>query len=896
MNHRKRKLLNHDENAKRLLQPLTPRQKRPPPLLAVRSSAIPTPPSTTSPPEAPNSPVKDAYELGEVLFGILKNIQVLLKWELKTAELVSSQAQTVVQYGEELRELTLDFNPEYCLVKTSNGSSVGVLEARALKTLGPLAQDSPITYKASILESEWQDSVLSIASHIRKGKPISIRVDVIGPRHKAEEVSRTLGRAMLFLQSPSGWGVLPYENPQCLDLPLPVPREVPQDQNLPLLHSHRDIEMGNCELVAQGDKVEEDDMSDPIRILNGINQDQLSGVVDIDPRITTNLHPYQKKGVEFISRRESGQLLPDQTLWEPLNPDQQTVGYRHAITGAKSRTEDDGAGGILADDMGLGKTLMMIAAILGSKAHAEEYMNQKISGSADNLRGETDRPIVSTKATLIVVISELLLSNWIKQIETHTTPGTIKWYKYHGKERTHDASLFCNYDIVITTYGTIAADFRKRRGVLNGTWWYRCVLDEAHTIRNWSTKQFNAVNDIPAHIRWCMTGTPIQNGLEDLGSLVRFLRVPILDDIGTFRRHICAAAGSPALKQNLPNLQLLLRSICIQRTQALLGLQSSTEVLRLEFLDQERNEYLAMQADCKRAIAMAVSSNSKVSHHHNILVKLLRLREYCDGIKVTSSNSPDALFSIMEQSGKLCCAYCTVEIAGTDTTEDGNAAQLTECGRFICSDNCCTEQYATETSDSKRGCPFCDVTHKKLNMLSKMEDCGVDQEQRVTYPSKLLRLLEDVKIHMNDEKCIIFSAWKRTLNLVECLFTENGITYCRVDGSISSIGRRKKILFDFQERADMRVLLMTLGTGAVGLNDLSVASRVHLLEPQWNPSVERQAIGRVIRLGQEREVKIIRYIMCGSIEELVEKRQIQKLQLASGGFNLSQLAKDMDMI
>lgn len=76
---------------------------------------------------------------------------------------------------------------------------------------------------------------------------------------------------------------------------------------------------------------------------------------------------------------------------------------------------------------------------------------------------------------------------------------------------------------------------------------------------------------------------------------------------------------------------------------------------------------------------------------------------------------------------------------------------------------------------------------------------------------------------------------------------------------------------------------MTLGTGAVGyvlsyhkqgvtdvirLNDLSVASRVHLIESQWNPSVERQAIGRVIRLGQEREVKILRYIMKGSIEEV----------------------------
>lgn len=61
---------------------------------------------------------------------------------------------------------------------------------------------------------------------------------------------------------------------------------------------------------------------------------------------------------------------------------------------------------------------------------------------------------------------------------------------------------------------------------------------------------------------------------------------------------------------------------------------------------------------------------------------------------------------------------------------------------------------------------------------------------------------------------------------------------------------------------------MTLGTGAVGLNDLSVASRVHFLEPQWNPSIESQAVGRVLRLGQEKKCYIVRYVMKGSIEKV----------------------------
>ncbi|KAH8688376.1 SNF2 family N-terminal domain-containing protein [Ilyonectria robusta] len=886
----KRKLPPHDENPTRLLQPLTPRHKRPSPLLAVRRSAeVVTTSSPATPSEVPSSPERDPYELGEVLFGILKDIQVLLKWEPKSTDEPTKIPAKIVHTGENVREFTLDFSAEHCLVRLNTGGAVGVLEARALNALGALVEDtSPVRFEASMPESEWQDIASSMANHIRKAKPITIQIDVIGPRYKAEVVSRTLGVAKLFLQSPAGWGVLPYENPQCLNLPLPVSRKNFHDGN-GILHLHQDNKQGGCDSDGQDDTNEETISLDPVKILNGINQYEFSGLVDIDSRITTELHLYQKKGVEFISRRESGQSLPNQTLWEPLNPEQNTIGYRHAITGAKSRTEEDSPGGILADDMGLGKTLMMIAAILGSKDRAQEYMSQNDAGPVHDLKHQ-HRPIIPTKSTLIVVLSELLLANWVKQIESHTSWGTIKYYKYHGRERTDDPSLFGKYDIVLTTYGTVAADFRKRRGTLNSARWYRTVLDEAHTIRNWSTKQFSAVNDIPAHIRWCMTGTPIQNGLEDLGSLVRFLRVPVLEDIGTFRRHICAGPGSTrTLKQNLPNLHLLLRSICLQRTQDLLGLRSTTKIFRLDFLENERSEYLAMEAVCRTAIDMAV--NSKASHQ-NVLEKLLRLREFCNGITAITSDGPDALFSIMEQSGEIRCAYCTAEITSPDAV-DGRLVQLTECGRFICTDISCTLAYQTETESV---CLVCKVPHRKFNLLTSSEDPIPVRESPRSYPSKLLHLLDDVKLHMGQEKCIVFSVWKRTLNLVEALFTENGIKYCRVDGSISTTTRRKKILLDFQEQDDIRVLLMTLGTGAVGLNDLSVASRVHLIEPQWNPSVERQAIGRVIRLGQEREVNILRYIMKGSIEELVEKRQIQKLQLASGGFNLSQLAKDMDAL
>ncbi|KAK7431621.1 hypothetical protein QQZ08_001839 [Neonectria magnoliae] len=803
---------------------------------------------------------------------MLNEIQVLLKWQPKSPD----PAKIPVGWLEtNLRQLTLDFSSEYCIVRMSNGDDVGVLEGRALRALGPLVlagDDSPVKYDAFMPAPEWQESIKSMVNQGRKGKLVTVSVSVFGPRYKGEEVARRLGNAKLFLQCPTRWTMQVYENPQCLDLPLSIRQDRGPTFHMSGDHTTDPNEVAQQEDSSDSDSKNDDESSAPdlTRIFGGVNQHEYSGAIEIDPRIITNLHLYIPE-----ERASKSRLIPTKIL----------------------STAEDSPGGIIADDMGLGKTLMMMAAILGSANHAQQFLAQTDSESVND-PVQNHHSILNTKATLDVVLSELLLANWTKEIEKHTVPGAIKYYKYHGRERTIDPALFCNYDIILTTYGTIAADFSTQRGTLRKVHWYRTVLDEAHTIRNWSIRQFNAVHDIPARIRWCMTGTPIQNGLKDLGSLVRFLRVPIFEDIATFRRHICVEAESTkTMKHKFPNLRLLLSSICLQRTRDLLQLHSIWHVNRLEFSEQERHKYLTMEAACKQAISMAVNSGKSKASHHNVLEKLLRLREYCNGITNTSPNGVDDLLSIMEQSGELLCAYCTAEISSVDPSLADNLVQLTECGRLICSDICCSLQYSSQIRASEPACPFCSVPHKKDNILGITEDDHTpDGDSYQSFPSKLQYLFKDVKLHLDEEKCIIFSVWKRTLNLVEDLFTANGIQYCRVDGSVSTTMKRKKILLDFQERKDMRVLLITLGTGAVGLNDLSVASRVHLLEPQWNPSVERQAIGRVLRLGQEQEVKIIRYIMRGSIEELVEKRQIQKLRLASGGFNLEQLAKDMKIL
>lgn len=113
---------------------------------------------------------------------------------------------------------------------------------------------------------------------------------------------------------------------------------------------------------------------------------------------------------------------------------------------------------------------------------------------------------------------------------------------------------------------------------------------------------------------------------------------------------------------------------------------------------------------------------------------------------------------------------------------------------------------------------------------------------------------------------IIFSCWTRTLDLIESALQNARIIFQRIDGECPT-AKREKILDDFAKDPHFRVLIMTTGTGAVGLN-LATANRVFIVEPQWNPSVENQAIARALRLGQEQSVQVTRYMVNRTIEQV----------------------------
>ena len=112
----------------------------------------------------------------------------------------------------------------------------------------------------------------------------------------------------------------------------------------------------------------------------------------------------------------------------------------------------------------------------------------------------------------------------------------------------------------------------------------------------------------------------------------------------------------------------------------------------------------------------------------------------------------------------------------------------------------------------------------------------------------------------------------------------------RLDGSLSATGRAN-VLRVFRTNPEIKVLLATISCGGIGL-DLTAASRAYIMEPQWNPMSESQALDRVHRLGQVKEVVTIRYVMRRSFEEQVLKLQRRKQELADLTLNHGNISKD----
>ncbi|RPA81744.1 hypothetical protein BJ508DRAFT_306349 [Ascobolus immersus RN42] len=522
-------------------------------------------------------------------------------------------------------------------------------------------------------------------------------------------------------------------------------------------------------------------------------------------------------------------------------------------------------GGILADDMGMGKTLSMIALL------AEPLPEQ-----AGNL------PVQATSKLRTLVITPVsVLGNWSDQIERYTEKNSLRLSIYHGDRReltrweSDHHEMSATLDIVCTTYSTVVSDYKshqqsQRRSPLHEVVWDRIVLDEAHEIRNSSTKRFGAISELKGRFRWCLTGTPIQNRVEDIGALFQFLRYQPLHSKQVFEREIVKPLK---LREHsgYEKLQGALQNLCLRRLKsAITDLlpPKKQQTLCLPFTPEQRQLYDTVK---RKFTGGSVGSSEKPASKSNALTSILKLRQICDHGEDLLSDA-NGTSSSSDATQLLICRHCATIIASC--AEEIAAMAVRRCQVHAvcvdCFDN--LDNGLDNTGKKEAECSAC------IEM-----QLGTERKQSLSVykgPSVKVKALVSA---INKDKSIVFSCWTRMLDLIEVAFRNSGICFVRIDGGMSR-NMRDEAIRRFNQDFESVVILVSLMAGGTGIN-LTRASRVHIMEPHWNPMIEQQAAERCYRIGQEEEVIVTKYVMEHSFEMNILELQQRKIEVATNSLD-----------
>lgn len=256
--------------------------------------------------------------------------------------------------------------------------------------------------------------------------------------------------------------------------------------------------------------------------------------------------------------------------------------------------------------------------------------------------------------TTLVVAPMSLLAQWQSEAEKASGSGTMKTVVYYGSDKTANLQTLCCEanaaaapDLVITSYGVVLSEFgqiasmssnRGSHGGLFSLDFFRVILDEAHHIKNRQSKTAKACYEISAQHRWVLTGTPIVNRLEDLFSLVRFLRVEPWSNFSYWKTFITVPFESKDFVRALDVVQTVLEPLVLRRTkdmktpngESLVPLPPKTvNVEEIELSKSEREVYDHIYTMAKRTFATNFAAGTLLKSYTTIFAQILRLRQSC---------------------------------------------------------------------------------------------------------------------------------------------------------------------------------------------------------------------------------------------------------------------------
>lgn len=583
--------------------------------------------------------------------------------------------------------------------------------------------------------------------------------------------------------------------------------------------------------------------------------------------------------LNISSKPTSGSRQPSLVTGGVLK-DYQIAGVEWLVT-----LYENGLNGILADEMGLGKTLQTIAFL----AHLREK---------------------GSNGPFLIVAPLSTLDNWVNEFNRFTP--SIPVILYHGtpadRENMRTQYLFKKtdktYPIVVTSYNMIMNDSKFLRRIL----WKYVIVDEGHRLKNMNCKLIQELKSYDTANRLLLTGTPLQNNLSELWSLLNFLLPDIFHDAALFQSWFDFSAlqrenGTQELIANesksklVSSLHAILKPFLLRRMKSDVELElppkreyilyapmtAAQQELYKRLLDRDVKDYLMNKILEARGLLRDdghATSKKRLRTRSKQQPEPTRPKRRATALKPGSYTeiSDTAFFNALDSSADV--------ESDEDNEEIMQAEQIANASRAVANKKlqniimqlrlACNSPHLFYTPWDDQQSEIAEPTEAIVNDSGKM--------------LLLDRLLPE--LFKRGHKVLIFSQFSKMLDIIEDYARYlRDWDICRLDGGVSQNDRKLEISKFNQAATSCNLFLLSTRAGGLGINLVS-ADTVILFDSDWNPQQDLQAMDRAHRIGQQKPVIVYRFATASTVEQTMleradAKRQLEKLVIQKGKFRNS---------
>lgn len=487
-----------------------------------------------------------------------------------------------------------------------------------------------------------------------------------------------------------------------------------------------------------------------------------------------------------------------------------------------------GHGCILADDMGLGKTYQVIAFL------SHLYMTGQ-------------------HGPHLIVVPSATLENWLMEFKKFSPMLAVEPYYGTQAERAemrYQLESSNDVNVIVTTYAIAKG---KEDAPWLRSFGFTCtVFDEGHYLKNADSKLSRALNRIQSDFRVLLTGTPLQNNLKELMSLLGFMMPDLFveksDELeAIFTHHVKTMDENHAAllsAQRIARARSMLTPFILRRKKSQV-IQLPPKVRRVEFCDLTAEQSEIYQMWYNKAVDIRARREAGVECVKDTTFILMKLRQAAIHSILFRRSYPD---TILPKIAKMCLkdeqwALSSPELIVTELEHYSDMEIHTLCAK-----------------------------NPVLNKFALKNDEWLAS-------GKVQKMLELLRTFMAEgSRTLIFSQFVMVLDILELVLNHKMIKYFRLDGS-TKVSERQDLINTFSEQGnDTPVFLLSTKAGGAGIN-LAAANKVIVFDSGFNPQDDVQAENRAHRIGQEKPVEVVRLVTKGTVEEAIYKMGLTKVEL-----------------